>query len=152
MKYLITFATVLLLFSCKKYLEVNPQGTLTQDEVATPQNAEGLVTAAYAGIGNDVFTGPITSMWIYGSVHSDDAYKGGGAVDDLGEYNPYEQYKTLVPTNNGSANGFPNTWTTAYGAISRVNFALRVLDGLSDADFPNKSVPQGEMHFLRGHL
>src|SRR3954467_9922744 len=141
MKYSIFFAAGLfLLFSCKRYLDVSPQGTLTEGQVTTPENADGLVTAAYASIGNDVFTGPITSMWIYGSVHSDDAYKGGGAVDDLGEYNPYEQYKTLVPTNNGSANGFPNTWTTAYGAISRVNFALRVLDGLSDADFPNKSV------------
>ena len=153
MKYLITFATILLLMSsCKRYLDVKPQGTLTEADVATPQAADGLVTAAYAGIGNDVFTGSITSMWVYGSVHSDDAYKGGGAVDDLGEWNPYEQYITLVPTNNGSVLGFPSTWSTAYMAISRVNFALKVLNQISDADFPNRSIRLGEMHFLRGHL
>jgi len=146
------FATILLLISCKSYLDVKPQGTLTEGDVATPANVDGLVTAAYASIGNDVFTGTITSMWIYGSVRSDDAYKGGGAVDDLGEFNPYEQYKTLVPTNNGSVFGFPSTWSTAYAAISRVNFALRTLNNLTDDQFPNKTMRQGEMHFLRGHL
>jgi hypothetical protein len=152
-KYSIFIAAGLsLLFSCKQYLDVNPQGTLTQEQVTTPESAEGLVTAAYAGIGNDVFTGPITSMWIYGSVHSDDAYKGGGAVDDLGEYNPYEQYNTLVATNNGSVLGFPSTWSTAYAAISRVNIALKTLNGLTDDQFPGRQVRLGEMHFLRGHL
>src|SRR4030095_10611448 len=152
MKYLIIFATILLLVSCKKYLEVDPQGTLTEADVVTPENAEGLVTAAYASIGNDVFTGSITSMWVYGSVRSDDAYKGGGAVDDLGEWNPYEQYVTLVPTNNGSVLGFPSTWSTAYAAISRVHFALKSLTNLTEDQFPNKAIREGEMHFLRGHL
>src|SRR6478735_5720503 len=152
-KYSIFLAAGLsLLFSCKQYLDVNPQGTLTQEQATTPESAEGLVTAAYAGIGNDVFTGPITSMWIYGSVHSDDAYKGGGAVDDLAEYNPYEQYNTLVATNNGSVLGFPSTWSTAYAAISRVNIALKTLNGLTDDQFSGRQVRLGEMHFLRGHL
>jgi hypothetical protein len=153
MKYSIFFAAGLfLLFSCKRYLDVSPQGTLTEGQVTTPENVDGLVTAAYASIGNDVFTGPITSMWIYGSVHSDDAYKGGGAVDDLAEYNPYEQYNTLVATNNGSVFGFPSTWTTAYAAMSRVNIALRTLNALTDDQFAGRQARLGEMHFLRGHL
>ena len=67
MKYLITIAaSVLLLASCKKYLDVTPQGTLTEADVTTPESADGLVTAAYAAIGNDFWNGPITSLSISG--------------------------------------------------------------------------------------
>lgn len=148
----LTAAFILCNIGCKKYLDYQPKGTVTADAVATPDKVEGLVTAAYAAIGNDVFTGPITSMWIYGSMHSDDAYKGGGSVQDLGEYNAYEQYNLTAPINNNSNNGFPNTWTTAYAAISRANFALKALNNLTDAQFPKRAMRQGEMRFLRGHL
>ena len=64
---LLTFA------SCSDFLDYEPQGTLSTESVSTPANAEALVTAAYAGIGNDEMIGPMTSMWVYGSVRSDDA-------------------------------------------------------------------------------
>jgi hypothetical protein len=88
-------------------------------------------------------------MWTYGSVRSDDAYKGGGSVSDVGEYNTYEQYNLVTPTTIGNAN---NTWTRAYGAISRANFALKALNDLTDAQLAEKKVRQGELHFLRGHM
>lgn len=156
MKYIsikILLVTAVLLFgSCKKFLEYEPKGALTEDQITTPDKVDALVTAAYAAIGNDVFTGSITSMWVYGSVRSDDAYKGGGSVADLGEFNLYEQYALVTPVNNGSDFGFPSTWRTAYGAISRANFALRALNNVSDEDFPKKAIRQGELRFLRGHL
>lgn len=135
--------------SCKKFLDVKPKGTLTEADVITPENVDGLVTAAYAAIGNDFWNGPITSMWVYGSVRSDDAYKGGGSVDDVGEINAYEQYNLTQPTTPGL---FNNTWERAYAAISRANFALRALEKVTDAQFPKKSVRQGELRFLRGHM
>lgn len=150
MKYFIIMAACLLLFaSCKKFLDVEPAGTLTEENVTTPESVDGLVTAAYAAIGNDFWNGPITSMWAYGSVRSDDAYKGGGSVDDVGEINAFEQYNLTQPTTGGL---FNNTWERAYAAISRANFALRTLESLSDADFPKKAVRIGEMRFLRGHI
>jgi hypothetical protein len=88
-------------------------------------------------------------MWAYGSVRSDDAYKGGGSVGDVGEYNTYEQYNLVTPTTIGNAN---NTWARAYGAISRANFALQALNNLTDAQFAEKKVRQGELRFLRGHM
>lgn len=149
-KYFLYIAAGLLsLTSCKKYLDVSPRGALTEADVTKPESVDGLVTAAYAAIGNDFWNGPITSMWAYGSVRSDDAYKGGGSVDDVGEINAYEQYNLTQPTTPGL---FNNTWERAYAAISRANFALRALDKVSDADFPKKAVRQGEMRFLRGHL
>lgn len=156
MKYssikILSVTCLLFLGSCKKFLLTEPKGSLTEEAVTTPDKVDALVNAAYAGIGNDVFTGPITSMWIYGSVRSDDAYKGGGSVADLGEYNLYEQYSLVTPVNNGSDFGFPATWRAAYGAISRVNFALKTLGNVTEAQFPKKTVRQAEMRFLRGHL
>ncbi|WP_276502798.1 RagB/SusD family nutrient uptake outer membrane protein [Terrimonas pollutisoli] len=150
MKYLIVIAAnLLLLASCKKYLDINPKGALTEADVTTVQSVDGLVTAAYAAIGNDFWSGPITSMWAYGSIRSDDAYKGGGSVDDVGEINAYEQYNLTQPTTPGL---FNNTWERAYAAISRANFALRSLEKITDASFPKKAVRQGEMRFLRGHM
>lgn len=151
MKYSIFIvAGTLLLTSCKKdFLDVDPNGTLTQEQVSTAENVDGLVTAAYAAIGNDFWTNPITSMWMYGSVRSDDAYKGGGSVDDVGEVNTYEQYNLVQPSLSGQ---FAGTWQNAYAAISRANFALKTLESLSDADFPDKAERIGEMRFLRGHM
>jgi hypothetical protein len=141
----------LLMTYCKKdYLNVDPKGTLTEEDVATPAQAEGLVTAAYAAIGNDFWSNPITSMWAYGSVRSDDAYKGGGSVDDVGIINTYEQYNLVQPTSDVTLG--PGSWENAYKAISRANFALRVLNKFSDAEIPNKAIRQGELRFLRGHM
>ena len=146
---LITTGFLFLVSSCKKYLDVVPKGTLTEADVTTPGSVDGLVTAAYAAIGNDFWSGPITSMWVYGSVRSDDAYKGGGSVDDVGEVNTYEQYNLLQASTAGLS---WNTWERAYAAISRVNFALRAVEKVTDAEFSKKAVRQGELRFLRGHM
>ncbi len=64
--------------ACNDFLDYQPQGLLSSSSIQSVSGADGLVTAAYAGIGNDDMIGPMTSMWAYGSVRSDDAYKGGG--------------------------------------------------------------------------
>ena len=151
MKRFILIATGILFLnsSCKKYLDVNPQGTLTEADVTSAESVDGLVTAAYAAIGNDFWSNSITSMWAYGSVRSDDAYKGGGSVDDVGEVNTYEQYNLLQASTGGL---IWNTWENAYKAISRANFALRSLENIDAAEFSNKAIRLGELRFLRGHL
>ena len=68
------------------------------------------------------------------------------------EFNLYEQYNLITPVNNNSDFGFPNTWRTAYFAISRANFALKSLNNLTDVEFPKRILRQAEMRFLRGHL
>ena len=154
-KIKILFAVVAILFlsGCKKYLDYQPQGALSASNLSTPAAADGLATAAYAGIANDWWDAPITSMWEYGSVRSDDAYKGGGDIGDQQQMDKYEQFYLLNASNNGAGDfGFPGTWIRAYGAISRINVALRALNGLTDAEFPKRTIRIGEMHFLRGHM
>jgi hypothetical protein len=136
------------LFGCKDFLEFQPKGTLTEQEVLAAENIDNLVTAAYAAIGNDHWDQPITSMWVYGSVRSDDAYKGGGSVQDQFIINQIEQYNLTQPDVTAY---LPLTWTNLYESISRANFALKGLNGVSEEEFPEKNVRMGEMRFLRGH-
>lgn len=140
---------VVLLYSCKDYLEVEPQGYI---EAGSPsvESAEGLVTAAYAAIGNNDMIGPIASMWVYGSVRSDDAYKGGGGTGDVEPFNYYEQYNITQPEQSWLA-GLPYTWENYYSAISRANAALKMLNQLTDEEFEERTTRIAEARFLRGH-
>ncbi|GAB3967255.1 RagB/SusD family nutrient uptake outer membrane protein [Spirosoma terrae] len=136
--------------SCTDFLEYQPQGTLSSENVKSADNADALVTAAYASLGNGEMIGPIASMWVYGSVRSDDAYKGGGGVADVQDVNFYEQYNLTQPQ-QGDGFMHPYTWENYYKAISRANVGLRSINNLSETAFPLKKVRQGELRFLRGH-
>ena len=145
--------TSLFFAGCKKYLDYQPQGALSASGLASPTAVDGLATAAYAGIANDWWDAPITSNWEWGSVRSDDAYKGGGGLNDQQQMDKYEQFYLVNSSNNGAGDfGFPGAWIRAYGAISRINVALRALNNLTDAQFPMRTTRIGEMHFLRGHM
>lgn len=130
-------------------LEYEPTGVLSSENVATAENAEALVIAAYAGIANDEMVGPLTHQWVFGSVRSDDAYKGGGGRGDVDVVDKYEQYNlTVADMGDWMA---PRTWTNYYKAISRANFALSVINEIPDADYANKTLRQAELRFLRAH-
>lgn len=136
--------------SCKKQLDYKPTGVLSSSDLTSPDAVEGLVTAAYAAIGNGDMIGPIFSNWAYGSVRSDDAYKGGGGTADLDEVDKMEHYNLVSPSMSGI--GFlPRTWKNLFKSISRANVALRAVNDLTDADFPQKKTRQAELRFLRGH-
>ncbi|WP_282055301.1 RagB/SusD family nutrient uptake outer membrane protein [Maribacter luteus] len=140
----------LFLASCDKdFLEYEPEGVLSNENVATAENAEALVVAAYAGIANDEMIGPLTHQWVYGSVRSDDAYKGGGGRSDVDVVDRYEQYNLTIPDYGDWM--APRTWTNYYKAISRANFALTVINDIPDAEYANKTLRQAELRFLRGH-
>ena len=143
-------ATFLVVACSKDFLEYEPEGVLSSDNVATAENAEALVVAAYAGIANDDMVGPLTSMWVYGSVRSDDAYKGGGGRSDVDIVDRYEQYN-LTTADDPSDWMTPRTWTNYYAAISRANFALDVINDIPDADYADKTLRQAELRFLRAH-
>ena len=70
----IILLSLFLVVSCN-FLDQDPQGILNEDQVKNPNQIEGLVTAAYSALGNDHYDKPF-SLWPYGNVRSDDAYKG----------------------------------------------------------------------------
>jgi starch-binding outer membrane protein, SusD/RagB family len=148
-KLIIGLIVSIFLGSCTDFLEYEPKGVLSSENVASPNNAESLVIAAYAGIANDEMVGPITSQWVYGSVRSDDAYKGGGGRGDVDVIDRYEQYNLTIPDYGDWM--APKTWTNHYKAISRANFAISVINTIPNESYPNKTIRLAELRFLRAH-
>src|SRR5690348_8979087 len=134
------------LSGCDKFLEKNPVGTIAGEQLNTSENVEGMVTAAYAALGNDHWITPYTSMGPYGDLRSGDAYKGGGGTGDVNEYNGLEQFVFVQPTYGP----LDNLWYRLYVGVGRANDALRRLGQTSDATFPQKAARQAEMRFVRG--
>ena len=132
--------------SCSDFLDFKPKGVLaTNDALKSP---EELSTSAYAAIGNDFWDQSITSMWVYGSVRSDDAYKGGGSVSDQINIHAMEVYNL---TQADMSSYLPFTWTNLYESIGRANIALQALNASTDAAFPKRTTRIAEMRFLRAH-
>jgi hypothetical protein len=149
-KLLVTFITsgLLILSSCSKVLDYTPTGVLASSDLKSPVAIEGLVNAAYSSIGNGDMIGPIYSKWAYGSVRSDDSYKGGGGTGDVGEIDAMEHYNLVTPSMGAFVS---RSWTNLYKSISRANVALRAVNTLTDAEFPNKKIRIAELKFLRAH-
>jgi hypothetical protein len=147
-KHIILFFSVILAVSCSEsFLDYTPKGKLGGDMLNAPEHLDKLVTAAYASLGNDDWDPSISHMWIWGSVRSDDAFKGGGSVGDQGEMDFMEQFVT-IRTDLGKPNRF---WTNVYEGIGRANDALARIDLATEADYPQKIEREAELRFLRGH-
>ncbi len=149
-KILLAFVTsgLLIISSCSKVLDYNPKGVLSSADLTSPTAVEGLVTSAYAAIGNGDMIGPIYSNWAYGSVRSDDAYKGGGGTGDVWEIDAMEHYNLVSPSMGAFVS---RSWQNLYKSISRANVALRAVNSLTDVQYPNKKVRLAELKFLRAH-
>lgn len=147
-KHIILLFSVILAVSCSEsFLDYTPKGKLGGDMLNAPEHLDKLVTAAYASLGNDDWDPAITHMWIWGSVRSDDSFKGGGSVGDQGEMDFMEQFVT-IRTDLGKPNRF---WTNVYEGIGRANDALGRIDQATEADYPQKIEREAELRFLRGH-
>jgi hypothetical protein len=146
-KYIITIAMVAIFStSCKKALEVGPKGSLNESQVATPAQAEGFVTAAYSQLGNDEINRAF-SMYQYGNIRSDDAYKGGGGINDGDVFHSME---TFVASRPDQWN-YDGIWFNIYVGIRRANEGIRVLSKFSEAEYPLVNTRLAELRFLRGY-
>ena len=146
--YTTSFIILLMISACSKVLDFSPKGVLSSADLTSPTAIDGLVTSAYSAIGNGDMIGPIYSNWAYGSVRSDDAYKGGGGTGDVGEIDAMEKYN-LVNPNMGAF--VSRSWQNLYKSISRANVALRAVNSLSEGQYPSKKVRIAELRFLRAH-
>lgn len=141
--------SILFVSACSdNFLGYTPKGTISGDQLNTPKRIDQMVTAAYSALGNDHWTVPYGSMWPYGNVRSDDAYKGGGGTADQGGYHQYEVF-TFIREDQAKADGI---WYRLYVGIQRANDALKRLEGLSDSKMPNRQERMAEMRFIRGHF
>ncbi|SDK65071.1 Starch-binding associating with outer membrane [Pedobacter sp. ok626] len=142
----ITLLAVLGLSSCKKALDVGPKGSLNEDQVATPEQAEGFVTAAYSQLGNDEINRAF-SMYQYGNIRADDAYKGGGGISDGDVFHAMETFVTSRPDQWN----YDVMWYNIYVGIRRANEGLRVISKFTADEYPLVKERSAELRFLRGY-
>ncbi|GAB3420796.1 RagB/SusD family nutrient uptake outer membrane protein [Niabella aquatica] len=149
---IIILFSILTLLSCSKdFLDAKPQGKLSDDILVTKDGVEALCVAAYSALAgpegdNGTFLSPTTN-WIYGEVRSDNAYKGGGGIGDIWEYNAFETFTGVFATNGL----LDRKWYHMYISVQRANSAIRRLNSVSETDVPLKNTRLGEMRFLRAH-
>lgn len=146
-RYIYRVALLTLIFtSCNKALEVNPKGTLNEEQVATPEQAEGFVIAAYSQLGNDEINRAF-SMYQYGNVRADDAYKGGGGISDGDVFHSMEIFTTSRPDQWN----YDGIWFNIYVGIRRANEGLRVLNKFTETQMPLLNTRKAELRFLRAY-
>ncbi len=118
--FIVVGILLLILSSCNDFLDINPQGVLTQE--AFPLTAEDALlatNAVYATLRN----------WHYHSggfpildIMSDDAYKGSNPNDALNTVGPYDNF-TITPTQDG----LDRWWAALYEGIKRANVVIENL-------------------------
>lgn len=127
---------------CTDFLQLNPQGELTQATFpTTPQDALQATNAVYVAVRN----------WYYNSggypildIMSDDAYKGSNTNDQLATVGAYDNF-----TFNTTGDGLDRWWATLYEGIKWANVVIEKVPDISmDATLSNRYI--GEARFLRG--
>jgi hypothetical protein len=133
--------------SCnEEFLDVNPKGVLTESQLLDPDKLDGFVTAAYAFIPRS-HAFETMNPWI-ASMRSDDAYKGGGGLNDQTPWYQMEVFSLV----NASVGNNDNVWYRGYQGISRANTAINAINKIEEAEYPQKTERIAEMRFLRGWI
>ena len=132
--------------SCSDFLDEHiPQGTLSDEQVKSPENAEAMVVSAYAIFTTAEDINSSFSMWNF-DVRSDDAYKGGSGTSDGDVFHQLEVQQGVLTTNWN----INDMWVRLYNSLSRVNSAIALLNETSDS-YAMKKQRLAEMKFLRAY-
>lgn len=136
----------LTLASCNDFLGYTPTAVVDEDKAYS--DPDGMVTSAYAMLGDCWYTYPF-NLWPYGDLASDDCLKGGSGTTDT-DYHSVEIFSTLTPT----LGHLDELWYRLYCAISRCNRALVSLDEYGESKLGAATTKQriAEVKFLRAHF
>jgi starch-binding outer membrane protein, SusD/RagB family len=150
----ILMVTLMLVFvnACnQEFLEVNPNGGLDANVLATETGVDGLLTGAYAmldGTSGSFGWEAAASNWVYGSIRGGEANKGTDSGDQP-DINPIMNYTETA------SNPYLNVrWRSLYESIARCNEVINVgavavaAGALDDATY---ALFVGQARALRGH-
>ena len=146
-KYIVVIGLLAIpVLSCEHELDIVPKGVLTNSQLQESEQLDGFVTAAYAFM-------PITHAFetynpFIASLRSDDAYKGGGGLNDQTPWYQMEVFSLA----NASVGNNDGTWYRGYQGVSRTNTAIRAIQAVSSEQYPVKEQRLAEMRFLRGWI
>jgi tetratricopeptide (TPR) repeat protein len=147
------------LFGCKESFLTDaaaPQGVLDGSVLANAAGVEGNLIATYRVLdwttSLNAGQAAAASNWVWGSVLSDDAYKGSDATD-FTAITDAEKYQWSAPGADGIIN---DKWKQVYEGVSRANATINLLKqvventpaALGAAD---QAGIEGEALFLRAH-
>ena len=150
------FGAVLLavVSSCSdSFLDVKPKAALSSSTLQNNKGVNSLLTGAYALLdGWATSEGAYRSYqvgadnWVYGSVASDDAYKGTIAGD--------QPPISLIEQHNIASDNiyFRGKWRGMYDGIARTNDVLQILPKVIDITEAETAEIVAEARFLRGHF
>ncbi|MFA6246727.1 MAG: RagB/SusD family nutrient uptake outer membrane protein [Mucilaginibacter sp.] len=148
-------ATLVLLggsYSCKKYLDQAPIGSLIPEVLATRTGVDGVLIGAYSVV-DGVFDGQTgspwetgTDNWVYGSVVAGDAFKGSNPGDQPAAAN-LEAFSAT-----GANDYLDHKWRVCYAGVQRANDVLRLIPQVKDGSITPDQIKQyvAEARFLRG--
>ncbi|AHW58728.1 Starch-binding associating with outer membrane [Draconibacterium orientale] len=115
-------------YSCsEEFLTKEPPGSLSENQLYSADGIEALMIGTYAMVGGsslwEISWGASIQNWTYGSIASDDAYKG-SELTDQSPANDIEHW-VVQSTNNYPA----DKWQWALGmGVDRANKTLRIID------------------------
>ncbi|GGD45775.1 glycan metabolism protein RagB [Emticicia aquatilis] len=139
------------LWSCEKYLDQQPIGEQSLEQLKTKDGVESLLTGAYHILNGQFDSGEAYnsagSNWSFGDVRSGDAYKGSSGTTDQVNIHDMEVFSSLNSTNLDAQ----RKWACLYEGIRRCNNILQIIN---DATGFTESLRQqriAETRFLRGH-
>jgi len=134
------------------FLDVNPKAALSSTALQNAKGVNSLLIGAYALLdGWATPEGAYRSYqvgadnWVYGSVASDDAYKGTIAGD--------QPPISLIEQGNIASDNvyFRGKWRGMYDGIARTNDVLQLLPKVTDLSDAERIQIVAEARFLRGH-
>ena len=150
---LAAFLLIAMFYSCsEEFLTKTPQGATSENVFYSEKGIDALVTGTYGMVkGSALWTvswGASITNWTYGSVASDDAYKGSEITDQV-PVNEIERWEVVTD------NGYPaDKWRLCLGmGVDRANKTLRVIqktldDGIISAEVADRY--RSEVRFLGG--
>ncbi|PSL26133.1 RagB/SusD family nutrient uptake outer membrane protein [Dyadobacter jiangsuensis] len=135
------------LTSCgDSFLETTPLGVGNEAMLANKTGVNAVLIGAYSlldGVGSGPVNTSSVSNWIYGSVASDDAYKGSD-VGDQAQITTIERY--IAQADIGAYN---DKWVAVYDGVSRSNNVINLIAKATDMTAAEKAQALGEARFLR---
>src|SRR4051812_10381227 len=157
MKKITSIGTIIFLgmsIACSdSFLDVKPKAALSNTALQNSKGVNALLVGAYSLLdGWATAEGAYRSYqvgadnWVYGSVASDDAYKGTIAGD--------QPPISLIEQHNITSDNiyFRGKWRGMYDGIARTNDVIHTLAKASDVTDAERAQITAEARFLRGHF
>ena len=136
-----------LMTSCGEgFLETTPLGVGNEQSLSNKSGVNAVLIGAYSlldGVGAGPINTSSVSNWIYGSVASDDAYKGSD-VGDQAQITTIERY---IP--QADIGAYNDKWVAVYDGVSRTNNTIKLIGLATDMTEAEKAQALGEARFLR---